>query len=73
MARNVTPAIVREKSEGRAARIARNSSGEPIGVALFFTSEELSDMGVNTSAADSIELQIEEGEIHLIPISLKGR
>lgn len=73
MAQNIVPAIVREEPEGRAARIARDSRGDPIGVALFFTSEELSDIGVNTVAADSVELHVEDGEIRLVPICLGGR
>ena len=71
MAQNVAPALVREEPEARAGRIARDSNGDPIGVALFFTSEELSDIGVNTAAADSVELHVENGDVRLVPISLK--
>lgn len=71
MIRNETPAIIREDPEGRAARIARDNDGGPIGVALFLTPTELADIGVNTDAADSVELQIEDGEVRLIPICRK--
>lgn len=71
MATSVTPAIVREEPEGRTARIACDGDGAPIGVALFFTSEEIESLGVNTQAADAVELQIRDDEAHLVPISWK--
>lgn len=72
MAQSIIPAIIREEPEGRTARIARDSTGDAIGAALFFTPEELSEIGVNTDTAESVELHIEDGEIQMIPISLIG-
>lgn len=71
MATNIIPAVVREVPEGRTARIARDNDGAPIGVALFFTPEEIESLGVNTDIADAVELQIRDNEAHLIPISRK--
>lgn len=69
MVRNDVPAIVCEDPDGRTARITRDGEGEPIGAALFFTPSELGEIGVNTVAADLIELRIEDGEVRLVPIS----
>ena len=71
MATNIIPAVVREEPEGRTARIARDSNGAPIGVALFFTPEEIESLGVNTDIADAVELQVRDDEAQFIPISLK--
>ena len=68
MVRNEIPAVVCEDPKGRTAHIARDSDGLPIGVALFFTPEELEEVGINTAAADSVELRVEDGEVSLIPI-----
>lgn len=72
MATSITPAIVREEPEGRTARIARDGEGAPIGVAVFLTSEEIESLGVNTAAADAVELQIRDDEAHFLPISWKN-
>lgn len=71
MATNVIPAIVREEPEDRTTRIARDAKGDPIGVAVFLTSEEIKLLGVNTAAADAVELQIRDDEAHFLPISWK--
>jgi hypothetical protein len=71
MPTEITPAIVREEPEGRTARIAHDSDGAPIGVALFFTPEEIESLGVNTDIADAVELQIRDDEAHFLPISWK--
>jgi len=71
MATNVIPAIVRKEPEGRTARISRDAKGDPIGVAVFLTSEEIESLGVNTAAADAVELQIRDDEAHFLPISWK--
>jgi hypothetical protein len=68
---SIIPAIVREEPEGRTARIARDSDGEPIGVALFFTPEEIESLGVNTDIADAVELQMRDDEVQFLPISWK--
>jgi hypothetical protein len=68
MVRNDIPAIVCEDPEGRAAHIARDRDGVPIGAALFFTPEDLADLGINTAAADSVELRVEDGQVRVIPI-----
>lgn len=72
MVRNDIPAIVCDDPEGRTARIARNSDGAPIGAALFFTPEELENLGVNLGAADAVELRVEDGQASFIPISRRG-
>lgn len=69
MERNEIPAIVREDPDGRTASIARKDDGVPIGAALFFTPEELIDVGVDPMKADAIELHIMNGEIQLVPIA----
>lgn len=73
MATNVIPAIICDDPEGRAARIARDGDGNPIGAALFFTPKELVDLGVNLGAANAVELRIEDGEVRIIPIRREVR
>lgn len=73
MATNVIPAIICDDPEGRAARIARDGEGNPIGAALFFTPEELVDLGINLGAANAVELRVEDGDVQIIPISRKER
>jgi len=65
---NEIPAIIRKHPDGRTARIAHDSDGEPIGAAMFFTPEELHDIGVNPTTAEAVELRIVDGEVQLIPI-----
>lgn len=65
------PAIVRKEPEGRTAHIAKDEDGGTIGVALFFTPEELAAINAHTAAADAVELQIKDGEMNLVPICLK--
>lgn len=73
MVRNDIPAIVRENPDGRTASIALNGDGVPIGAALFFTPEELMDVGVDPTRAESVELHIVDGEVQLVPIATDSK
>lgn len=48
----------------RRARISRDSEGEPIGVAVFITADELTDLGVDT-AADAVTVAVENELLRL--------
>ena len=61
---NVVPEVVEDDKCGREARISRKSDGTPIGVAVFFTPDELVDLGVNPADVDSVRMWVHEGEIH---------
>lgn len=52
-------------SNSRTARLARDSDGDPIGAAVFFTAEELADIGVDTDNTDTVRIVIEDGSIRL--------
>lgn len=71
MAHNQIPAIVRENPVGRTARISCDGDGSPIGAAMFFTPEELLDVGVDPTTAEAVELRIVDGDVELIPIVQK--
>lgn len=68
MERNQIPAIVRDDPEGRTARISCDGDGGPIGAAMFFTPEELLDVGVDPTTAEAVELRVVDGDVELIPI-----
>jgi hypothetical protein len=68
---NEIPAIIREHPEGRTAHIAHKGDEDPIGAAMFFTPEELHDIGVNPATTEAVELCIEDGEVQLISIVLE--
>jgi hypothetical protein len=62
---NVVPKVVESDEKcGREARISRKSDGSPIGVAVFFTADELVDLGVNPADVDSVRMWVHEGEIN---------
>jgi hypothetical protein len=61
MARNDIPNLAHEGPALRTARISRDRDGVPIGVALFFTSNDLVKTGVNPVTADAVELRIVSG------------
>jgi len=65
---NDIPAIIRTQPDGRTARIAHDSDGETVGAAMFFTPEELLNIGVDPKTAEAVELRIVDSEVKLIPI-----
>lgn len=49
----------------RKARISQDGNGEPIGVAVFITADELTDLGIDPEAAEIVNVSIEDGRIRL--------
>lgn len=72
MVRNEVPTIVYEEPAAREARISRDSDGVPIGAALFFTPEELTEIGVDPETVDIVELRIVNGEVCIRPADSDG-
>lgn len=72
MSRNEVPTIVYEEPPAREARISRDSDGIPIGAALFFTPEELVEIGVDPTTVDSVEIRIVNGEVCIRPADTDG-
>lgn len=67
---NVVLEVVEDDECGREARISRKSDGTPIGVAVFFTPDELVDLGINPANVDSVRMWVHEGEIHFDSVNL---
>lgn len=72
MVLNEVPTIVYEEPAAREARISRDSDGVPIGAALFFTPEDLVEIGVDPEAVDTVELRIVNGEVCIRPVDSDG-
>lgn len=62
---NHVPTIAYEEPQGREARIARDGDDDPIGVALFFTPEELRAIGIDLKTTETVELRIVNGEVRI--------
>lgn len=63
---NVVPKIAEPLDQrGREARISRDSDGSPIGVALFFTSDEIEELGVDPVSSEAITMWVHDGEIYI--------
>ena len=69
MTRNDVSTVIYEEPAAREARISRDSDGVPIGAALFFTPEELAEIGVDPETADAVELRIMNGQVCIRPVS----
>lgn len=73
MVRNDVPTIVYEEPQGREARIARDGDGLPIGLALFFTPDELTDIGIDPTSVDKVVMQVRDGEVCIKPTNPKNK
>jgi hypothetical protein len=69
---NHVPTIAYEEPLGREARIARDGDDNPIGVALFFTPEELVAIGIDLETTETVTLRIVNGEVLIEPIEPNG-
>jgi len=69
---NHVPTIPHEEPHGREARIARDGDDAPIGVALFFTPEELADIGIDPEITETVELRIVNGEVRIESVDSNG-
>lgn len=52
-------------SKRRVAAMNENGEGDPLGVAIFLTPEQLTQVGIEPEATDVIEYYVEHGEIRL--------
>jgi len=67
---NVVPTVVKvDEQLGRKARIARGHDGSPIGVAVFLTAEELTDLGIDPSSVDVVRIRVYGGDVHFVPVN----
>ena len=63
---NVVPRIAPpENRPVREARISEGVDGSPIGVALFFTTDELLELGVNPVSANEVSMWVYDGRVHI--------
>lgn len=54
-------------NESREVEINRSSDWGPIGVALFLSSEELENLGVDPEATDRIVIRVQDGFVLIDP------
>lgn len=50
-------------SKRRVAAMNENEEGNPLGVAIFLTPEQLAQLGIDPEATDVIEYHVADGEI----------
>ena len=63
---NVVPKIVPpEEQSVREARISKGVDGSPVGVALFFTVDELHELGVDPASTDSVSMWVYDGNVYI--------
>lgn len=52
-------------SQKRIANLNRDSSGNPLGAAIWLNAVELDEIGVCISNTESIEIFVEDGDLHI--------
>lgn len=63
---NVVPKIAPPEGKSvREARISKGVDGSPVGVALFFTADELFELGVDPASADTVSMWIYDGNVYI--------
>lgn len=71
--RNEVPMLACELAPTREARIARDGEGAAIGAAVFFTPDDLADLGIDPALTDAVELRIVNGRVSLRPVETATR
>jgi hypothetical protein len=63
---NVVPKVAPPKDKtARVSRISTGVDGSPVGVALFFTVDELSELGVDPGSADAVSMWVHDGNVYV--------
>lgn len=56
------------KQPTRTAEIYKSPSGDAHGAAIWLNSTELTAVGINVKNSDAIKIQVEDGELRLVPV-----
>lgn len=63
---NVVPKVAPPKDKSvREARISTGVDGSPVEVALFFTADELCELGVDPTSADAVSMWVYDGNVYI--------
>jgi len=56
----------RHQATAREARVSRDGDGDAIGAAVFFTADDLRELGIDPTTADAVTVSVEDGEVRLL-------
>ena len=58
----------RTQTRRREARVSRDPEGDPIGAAVFFTADDLRELGIDPTTADAVTVSVADGEVRLLDV-----